>query len=104
MNARLAKYLVAGAFAFAALPVAGAAAQDDFELAMVIKSTTNPYYNATLAGRADGGRRDRRDREELRPDAVERRRPRSTSSTTSPTAASRRSRSRPAIPTPSRRR
>ena len=25
-------------------------AQDDFELAMVIKSTTNPYYNATLAG------------------------------------------------------
>src|ERR1700692_4205918 len=23
---------------------------DDFELAMVIKSTTNPYYNATLKG------------------------------------------------------
>ena len=27
-----------------------AAATDDFELAMVIKETTNPYYNATLAG------------------------------------------------------
>ena len=27
-----------------------AAAADDFELAMVIKETTNPYYNATLAG------------------------------------------------------
>ena len=25
-------------------------AADDFELAMVIKETTNPYYNATLAG------------------------------------------------------
>ena len=27
-----------------------AMAADDFELAMVIKSTTNPYYNATLKG------------------------------------------------------
>src|SRR4029077_15988129 len=27
-----------------------AAAADDFELAMVIKETTNPYYNATLSG------------------------------------------------------
>lgn len=29
---------------------ASAAGDDNFELAMVIKSTTNPYYNATLSG------------------------------------------------------
>src|SRR6185312_680804 len=29
---------------------ARAVAADDFELAMVIKETTNPYYNATLSG------------------------------------------------------
>jgi rhamnose transport system substrate-binding protein len=29
---------------------ANAAGDDNFELAMVIKSTTNPYYNATLSG------------------------------------------------------
>jgi rhamnose transport system substrate-binding protein len=29
---------------------ASAAGEDNFELAMVIKSTTNPYYNATLSG------------------------------------------------------
>jgi hypothetical protein len=29
---------------------ARAAGDDNFELAMVIKSTTNPYYNATLSG------------------------------------------------------
>lgn len=41
----------AGAFALAGLLVSGAFAQDDdFSLGMVIKSTTNPYYNATLAG------------------------------------------------------
>ena len=32
------------------LMINGAAHAADFELAMVIKSTTNPYYNATLAG------------------------------------------------------
>src|ERR1700750_2518851 len=39
--------------AFAAAGLLGGAATaraDDFELAMVIKETTNPYYNATLAG------------------------------------------------------
>ena len=40
-----------GMAVFAANFVAGAPVQaDDFKLAMVIKSTTNPYYNATLAG------------------------------------------------------
>jgi rhamnose transport system substrate-binding protein len=44
--------LMAGAVALiAGLLVGGTQAQsDDFSLAMVIKSTTNPYYNATLAG------------------------------------------------------
>jgi rhamnose transport system substrate-binding protein len=36
-------------FALLAVSPTGAKA-DDFELAMVIKETTNPYYNATLAG------------------------------------------------------
>ncbi|MDQ2802189.1 MAG: substrate-binding domain-containing protein, partial [Pseudomonadota bacterium] len=44
----------AAIFAIAALGATswpgGSARADDFELAMVIKSTTNPYYNATLAG------------------------------------------------------
>src|ERR1700747_461514 len=35
----------------AAFPMlAWTAKADDFELAMVIKETTNPYYNATLQG------------------------------------------------------
>ena len=50
----------------------GTARADDFELAMVIKSTTNPYYNATLNGAEIAAERDRRDRKELRADAVER--------------------------------
>src|SRR5882757_11518598 len=42
---------LAGVAAFAATFIAGAQVRaDDFKLAMVIKSTTNPYYNATLAG------------------------------------------------------
>ena len=45
---------------------------DDFELAMVIKSTTNPYYNATLNGAEIAAERDRRHGKELRADAVER--------------------------------
>jgi len=36
--------------AAAALTVSGMARAADFELAMVIKETTNPYYNATLQG------------------------------------------------------
>src|SRR3954454_18356534 len=36
--------------AAAALTVSGVARAADFELAMVIKETTNPYYNATLQG------------------------------------------------------
>ena len=47
MSNRLRKLLLAGV-AIAALPSTSMAA--DFELGMVIKSTTNPYYNATLAG------------------------------------------------------
>ena len=47
MSNRLRKLLLAGV-AIAALPSTLMAA--DFELGMVIKSTTNPYYNATLAG------------------------------------------------------
>ncbi len=39
------------ATSLAAMMAAGfAESQGDFELAMVIKETTNPYYNATLAG------------------------------------------------------
>ena len=33
-----------------ALGFSSASAQEEFELAMVIKSTNNPYYNATLSG------------------------------------------------------
>jgi rhamnose transport system substrate-binding protein len=36
--------------ALVAMISAGIAAAADFELAMVIKETTNPYYNATLSG------------------------------------------------------
>lgn len=44
-------FVGAGAALLAALVGSGALAQDDdFSLGMVIKSTTNPYYNATLAG------------------------------------------------------
>src|ERR1700675_4426612 len=43
--------LSAAAFAIATLPLGVSSARaDDFELAMVIKETTNPYYNATLKG------------------------------------------------------
>jgi rhamnose transport system substrate-binding protein len=43
--------LAAAAIAIAALPSGTRSARaDDFELAMVIKETTNPYYNATLKG------------------------------------------------------
>ena len=43
--------LAAAAIAVVALPQGtGSARADDFELAMVIKETTNPYYNATLKG------------------------------------------------------
>jgi rhamnose transport system substrate-binding protein len=49
--------LAAAAIAVAAMPFASTlwsgispALADDFELAMVIKETTNPYYNATLKG------------------------------------------------------
>ena len=41
-------YLLAS-FAWLTAPTLTARA-DDFELAMVIKETTNPYYNATLTG------------------------------------------------------
>jgi rhamnose transport system substrate-binding protein len=51
MRRKLAGYLMASAVALVAGSLTGAqAADDDFSLAMVIKSTTNPYYNATLAG------------------------------------------------------
>src|SRR5437016_6418378 len=43
--------LAAAAIAVVALPQGTRSARaDDFELAMVIKETTNPYYNATLKG------------------------------------------------------
>lgn len=43
--------LAAAAITIAALPSGTRSARaDDFELAMVIKETTNPYYNATLKG------------------------------------------------------
>src|SRR5262245_4222923 len=50
MKRRRTGYLVSGMLATTMLLIGGAYAADDFELAMVIKSTTNPYYNATLAG------------------------------------------------------
>jgi rhamnose transport system substrate-binding protein len=51
MYRKAATYLALGAVALAGPLLANALAQDDdFFLAMVIKSTTNPYYNATLAG------------------------------------------------------
>ena len=49
MIPRTAMTLAAGAAALA-VGLTSAVAQDDFELAMVIKSTNNPYYNATLSG------------------------------------------------------
>ena len=42
--------LLAAIAAVALIGEAPSAAADSFELAMVIKETTNPYYNATLAG------------------------------------------------------
>lgn len=57
MKRRQFALLCAAAAALSAIPLAsvlrpaGASARtDDFELAMVIKETTNPYYNATLKG------------------------------------------------------
>src|SRR5271165_1231619 len=52
MRLMRAKFLVAAISASViSVGVASAVAHaDDFKLAMVIKSTTNPYYNATLAG------------------------------------------------------
>jgi len=57
MNRKRIALLTAAAAALVAAPFAtmlwsgGAPARaDDFELAMVIKETTNPYYNATLKG------------------------------------------------------
>jgi len=50
MPRKLATYLLVGAVALAGPFLGSALAADDFSLAMVIKSTTNPYYNATLAG------------------------------------------------------
>ncbi|MGA7816677.1 MAG: hypothetical protein WCA53_27880, partial [Caballeronia sp.] len=49
MSTRFSQLLKASALFFAA-GVSGALAASPFELGMVIKSTTNPYYNATLAG------------------------------------------------------
>jgi len=50
-------FIIKAALGLAAMPLAGSlwplpqtAKADDFELAMVIKETTNPYYKATLAG------------------------------------------------------
>jgi rhamnose transport system substrate-binding protein len=48
MSRSLRHIWLAGALIALALPSAVLA--DDFKLGMVIKSTTNPYYNATLAG------------------------------------------------------
>ncbi|MBV9758792.1 MAG: substrate-binding domain-containing protein [Alphaproteobacteria bacterium] len=57
MNSKRRAFIRIGAAALAATAVAGGvwtaqrpAAAADFELAMVIKETTNPYYNATLKG------------------------------------------------------
>jgi len=57
MNGTRIALLTAAAVAIAAAPFAttlwsavAPARADDFELAMVIKETTNPYYNATLKG------------------------------------------------------
>ena len=55
MNRKLIALLTAAAAALVAAPLASmqwsaGARADDFELAMVIKETTNPYYNATLKG------------------------------------------------------
>src|SRR5262245_43817722 len=44
------KRRLAVAITLAMLASASAVGAQDFELAMVIKETTNPYYNATLAG------------------------------------------------------
>ncbi len=42
--------ILVAALAVAAPFAVGSASAADFELAMVIKETTNPYYNATLQG------------------------------------------------------
>ena len=44
------RILIAALAAAGLLGGATTSLADDFELAMVIKETTNPYYNATLAG------------------------------------------------------
>jgi rhamnose transport system substrate-binding protein len=43
-------FLVIGPLLTTGTTIARAAGADNFELAMVIKETTNPYYNATLSG------------------------------------------------------
>jgi len=57
MSNKLTKFLLKGSTVFFVVPLAATlwlgptpAGAADFELAMVIKSTTNPYYKATLAG------------------------------------------------------
>ena len=49
MSRKFTRLLMVSAL-FCAAGVSGALAASPFELGMVIKSTTNPYYNATLAG------------------------------------------------------
>lgn len=49
MAQKIARMLALGA-ATLTLGFSSAQAQEEFELAMVIKSTNNPYYNATLSG------------------------------------------------------
>ena len=49
MTQKIARMLALGA-ATLTLGFSSAQAQEEFELAMVIKSTNNPYYNATLSG------------------------------------------------------
>ncbi|MDQ2763527.1 MAG: substrate-binding domain-containing protein [Pseudomonadota bacterium] len=53
MASKFVRTFIIAAAAMVSLPVGllpPKAQADDFQLAMVIKSTTNPYYKATLAG------------------------------------------------------
>ena len=70
-------WVVAGVLAAAPLMIGlwqwvPRASADDFELAMVIKETTNPYYNATLKGAQIAASEIGGHRQELRPDTIER--------------------------------
>ena len=96
--------MLLAAIAAALFGGAGLARAADFELAMVIKETTNPYYNATLQGAQIaaseiGGTAKNYGPTQSSAAGADRR-----SSTTSPTATSPRSRSRRATRTPSCRR